>query len=55
MDLVQAYIARIEESTYIARIEESNEDFRSVLEINPDAIRVAKSLDAERNRAGRRG
>jgi amidase len=46
VDLVKAYIARIEES---------NEEFWSVLEINPDAIRVAELLDRERSRSGSRG
>lgn len=40
---------------YIARIEECNEEFRSVLQINPDAVHVAELLDQERGRSGRRG
>jgi amidase len=40
---------------YIARIEESNEEFRSVIEINPDAVRAAELLDEERHRSGSRG
>lgn len=40
---------------YLARIEESNDEFRSVIEINPDAVRAAKLLDEERHRSGRRG
>jgi amidase len=46
VDLVKAYIARIEEC---------NEKFRSVLQINPDAVHVAELLDQERSRSGRRG
>jgi amidase len=46
VDLVKAYIARIEEC---------NEEFRAVLQINPDAVHVAKLLDQERGRSGRRG
>jgi amidase len=42
-------------NAYIARIEESNEKFRSVLKINPDALSVAALLDEERRRSGRRG
>ena len=41
--------------TYIARIEEVNEEFSAVLEINSDAVSIAKELDDERNRSGRRG
>jgi amidase len=40
---------------YIARIEESNEEFRAVIEINRDAIRAAELLDEERHRSGSRG
>ena len=46
VDLVKAYTARIEEC---------NEEFRSVLQLNPDAVHVAELLDQERGRSGRRG
>ncbi|TVY82555.1 putative amidase [Lachnellula suecica] len=45
VDLVSAYIARIEEAS----------EFRAVLQINPDALIVAKSLDDARVRSGSRG
>lgn len=35
--------------TFLARIKEVDNIFRSILEINPDAIRVAQELDEERN------
>ncbi|KAL4894733.1 amidase [Aspergillus ambiguus] len=34
--------------TYVARINEVNTTLRMVLEINPDAVEIAKQLDAER-------
>lgn len=46
MDLVRAYIARIKEV---------NDDVHAVLEVNPDAITIARQLDKERKQYGRRG
>lgn len=40
---------------YIARIDEVNEQFKAILEINKDALSIAKDLDDERKRSGRRG
>ena len=40
---------------YIARIHEVNEQFKAVIEINKDALSIAKDLDDERKRSGRRG
>ncbi|KAJ8132150.1 hypothetical protein O1611_g1472 [Lasiodiplodia mahajangana] len=45
VELVAAYIARIEEAA----------EFRAVLQINPEAANVARNLDEERQRSGRRG
>jgi amidase len=45
VDLVKAYMARIEEASY----------FRAVLQVNPDALIAAKDLDDERLRSGSRG
>ncbi|KAK0110115.1 hypothetical protein ONS95_002770 [Cadophora gregata] len=44
-DLVKAYIARIEEASH----------FKAVLEVNPDALSAAKTLDEERSRSGSMG
>jgi amidase len=44
-DLVKAYLARIEEAS----------GFNAVLQVNPDALAVAKHLDDERVRSGSRG
>lgn len=44
-DLVKAYIARIDEVS----------EFNAVLQINPDALEVARRLDEERTRTGSRG
>lgn len=41
--------------TYIARTREVQDDFRAVLEINPDAVDIAAALDEERRVKGRRG
>lgn len=46
VDLVRAYIARIKEV---------NDDVHAVLEVNPDAITIARQLDKERKQYGRRG
>jgi amidase len=40
---------------YIARIEQTNPYLRSISEVNPDALSIAASLDAERNSTGIRG
>jgi amidase len=45
-DLVTAYIKRAEEVDHI---------FRSVLQINDDAVSIAQQLDAEAKVSGRRG
>ncbi|PVH68788.1 amidase signature enzyme [Cadophora sp. DSE1049] len=45
VDLVKAYIARIEETR----------EFNAVIQVNPDAVSIAKSLDGERVRSGSRG
>lgn len=42
-------------NAHIARIHEVNEIFNAVLEINPDALDVAKELDGEMKLHGRRG
>lgn len=44
-DLVKAYLARIEEAS----------EFNAVLQVNPDALNAARSLDDERTRSGSRG
>ncbi|MFD0673810.1 amidase family protein [Cohnella sp. GCM10027633] len=48
---------RSEELTraYIDRIQACNDKLRAVLEINPEAIAIAKALDAERRERGSRG
>ncbi len=40
---------------YIARISEVDQTFKSVIEVNPDAIAHATILDKERKSSGRRG
>ncbi|KAF2762059.1 glutamyl-tRNA amidotransferase subunit A [Pseudovirgaria hyperparasitica] len=45
VELVKAYLARIEEAS----------EFKAVLQINPDVLDVAESLDQERTRSGSRG
>jgi amidase len=45
-DLVEAYLARIKEV---------DRDFRSILEVNPDALQLASELDQERSTSGSRG
>ncbi|KAK6342305.1 hypothetical protein TWF718_007708 [Orbilia javanica] len=40
---------------YIARIQQVNDTFRAVQEINPDALKIARSLDCERSRGKVRG
>ncbi|CAM4405846.1 amidase [Paenibacillus alkaliterrae] len=40
---------------YLERIERLNPKLKAVLEVNPDAIAVAKALDAERRERGSRG
>lgn len=42
-------------NAHIARIHEVNQVFNAVLEINPDALDIAKELDAEMKVHGRRG
>lgn len=41
--------------TYISRINEVNDEFKAIIEINPDALSDASKLDAERNLRGPRG
>jgi amidase len=48
-ELVQAYIARIE------ALDRKGPSLHAVIEINPDAIAIAESLDAERRAKGPRG
>lgn len=45
VDLVKAYLARIEEASY----------FKAVLQTNPDALTAAQELDDERIQSGSRG
>ncbi|KAI1737184.1 putative amidase [Xylaria scruposa] len=45
VELVQAYLARIEEAA----------EFKAVLQVNPEAVITAQHLDEERARSGRRG
>ena len=45
VDLVKAYLARIEEASY----------FNAVLQVNSDALVIAEALDDERARSGSRG
>ncbi|NOV02576.1 amidase family protein [Paenibacillus planticolens] len=40
---------------YVKRIEKFNKRINAVLEINPDALRIAQELDDERQRQGSRG
>jgi amidase len=47
--IVEHYLDRIE------RIDRSGPCLRSVLEVNPDAMAIARQLDGERRRAGTRG
>jgi amidase len=49
VDLVERYIARI------AAIDHAGPALRSVIELNPDAAAIAKSLDDERRTKGSRG
>lgn len=46
VDLVEAYLARTAEI---------NGEFRPIIQMNPDAILIAKNLDAEMESKGRRG
>jgi amidase len=36
-------------SAYLARIEEVNDELNAIIEVNPDALEIAASLDAERS------
>lgn len=45
-DLVQAYLSRIDEV---------NDELHAVIELNPDALEIAASLDAERSNGTTRG
>src|SRR5499427_4473500 len=47
--LVQAYLARI------AELDKKGPALRAVMEINPDALAIADSMDAERKAKGPRG
>jgi len=49
LQLVDMYLARIEE------LDRNGPKVNSILEINPDARRIAKALDRERRRSGPRG
>ncbi|WP_325050111.1 hypothetical protein [Cohnella faecalis] len=40
---------------YLERIREYDPEINSILEINPDAIELARALDAERRERGSRG
>jgi amidase len=40
---------------YVQRIEEVNHILHAVIEVNPEAISIAQSLDEEFERSGRRG
>lgn len=42
-------------NTYLARIAEVNDDLHAIIELNPDAISIAASLDAERKNGTVRG
>lgn len=41
--------------TYIQRTQQTNHHFNAILQLNPDALPVARALDAERLQRGRRG
>src|SRR5687768_9245414 len=47
--LAEAYLARI------AEIDHAGPTLRSVIEVNPDALDIADTLDAERSEEGPRG
>jgi amidase len=47
--LVEAYLARIE------KLDQGGPEVNSVLELNPDALAIARALDAERRMKGPRG
>lgn len=49
------FTARQLAETYLARIAAIDPKLRSVLEVNPDALAIADSLDAERREKGPRG
>jgi amidase len=49
VDLVKKYVARIED------IDRSGPALNSVMEINPDALKIAEELDRERKTQGPRG
>ena len=49
LDLVNAYLERI------ASLDESGPTVNAILEVNPDARRIAKALDKERKQKGPRG
>jgi amidase len=40
--------------TYLARIKEVNDYFKAVIEVNPDALKIASQLDEEMARSKRR-
>ena len=40
--------------SYLARIDEADGTFRSVVELDPDAIQTASNLDIEMRKSGRR-
>ena len=48
-ELAEAYLARIQS------IDRDGPGLRSVLEVNPDALDLARDLDEERRRTGPRG
>lgn len=40
---------------YMARVKEVDEFFHAVIEINPEALTIARELDDERRSSGQRG
>jgi amidase len=40
---------------YLARIAEVDHEFKSVIETNPDAVKIAQALDEERKTLGPQG
>lgn len=42
-------------SAYIKRIEEVDGVYKSVIEVNPEALSIARSMDEEAKSSGRRG
>lgn len=40
---------------YLARIAEVNDEYHAVIEVNPEALEIAKAMDGERKLSGARG